>query len=557
MKNSIFYALILLTLFCTACYEDKGNYAYQDINEVTIKVNSTYGVMKQNEAIDYTITPEIVQTTGDDNFSNLKFEWYVNTSSDQQKGEVLSTDPTLTIHIDPADPNFKTKYYIRFYVTDTSTEAVEMFPITLEVINPYENAWMVLHDIDNHAEVGSIEYLGGEMKVTPNALSRERGEPLKGLSVSLGSRKQDLYYPSYWGGLDVQTQFYVNTTNEEESGLINQADHFLLVASWSKIIFPEDFNGYIPNSVQFVDSNTGSAMISNGKVFQGSGYSYLMFGMYPNEEVKADNANYYITKAFGMPHTAIGYDNIGHRFLHLYIQNNYWSGSSTFDPSTERGNMEYIPAAPENAADPNNIGSDKEFVDFVGGYWYDKTAMANWQRYGVYAYMFSKEIAKSYIYVFHAYPMTSSYDETDNAPVYALYTINTPNGITKDTPMTSGKAYNNILFYAVGNKVYKLDFGVTNGLSTLIYQHPDSEAEISCLQMAYEGYVGYEDEDKKNETYGHPYSRCMAVGVNLPDNKGEVIILQLNNAGKIDEDAKYPAIQTHTGFGKIKDITFI
>lgn len=557
MKNSIFYALALLIMLCTSCYEDKGNYAYQELNEVTVKVNLTYGVMKQEEAIDYTITPEITQTVGDDKLSNLKFDWYVNTSSDQQKGEVLSTDPTLTIHIDPNDPKFKTKYYIRFYVTDTLTGGVEMFPITLEVINPYENAWMVLHDTDNHAEVGSIEYLGGDIKVTPDALSRERGESLKGLSVSLGSRKQDLYYPQYWGGLDVQTQFYVNTTNGEESGLINQADHFLLLANWSKIIFPEDFSGYNPNSVQFTDSNTGSIMVSNGKVFQGGGYSYLMFGMYPDKEVETKNPDYYITKAFGMPQTAIGYDEIGHRFLHLQIQGNYWMGSDKFDPNSDRGSIENIPNPPGNAADPKEISSDKEFVDFIGGYWYEKTAMASWQRYRVYAYMLDKKVEKSYVYVFNAYPMTSTHDDTDNAPLSALHTINTPNGVTKETPMTSGPTYNNILFYAVGNKVYRLDFGVTNGLSTLIYQHPDPEAEISCLQMAYEGYVSNGNEDDGSEAYGHPYSRCMAVGVNLPDNKGEVVILQLNNAGKIDEDSKYPATQTHTGFGKIKDITFV
>lgn len=557
MKNLKSYLLALCVILITSCYEDKGDYDYQNVNEVTIKVNSTYGAMKQEQAFDYTITPEISQTLGKEDFSNLKFEWYVNNSSDQQKGELLSEEKSLTIHVDP--DNFKPKYYIRLYVTDSSTEAVELYPIVFEIINPYENAWMVLHDVNNHAEVGSIEYLGGDIKITHDALSKERGESLKGQAVSLCSRKQDLYYPQYWNGLDVQTQFYVNTTLAEESGLVNQAEHFMLLGNWQKIIFPEDYAGYNPDNVLFGDSNQGFVMTSNGKVFQGGGYSFLMFGMYPDSEVKTDCPDYYIEKAFGMPQTAIGYDKVGHRFLHLYLQNNYWMGSSQFDPNASRGEMSYISDSPDNAFNPNNIDKNRELVDFVGGYWYDKTARASWQRFSVYAYMLNSELPKSYIYVFHAYPMTNGTDETDNTPAYAMYTINTPNGITKDTPMTSGPTFNNILFYAVDNKVYKLDFGITNGSSTLIYQHPDAEAKITCLQMAFENYntaLG-EDENAGTEEYGHPYSRCMAVGVNLPGNKGEVIVLQLNNAGKVDEDSKYPATQTHTGFGKIKDITFI
>ena len=51
--------------------------------------------------------------------------------------------------------------------------------------------------------------------------------------------------------------------------------------------------------------------------------------------------------------------------------------------------------------------------------------------------------------------------------------------------MTSSWEYNNILFYAVGNEIYKLDF--STGQTTLIYSHPDASAEFVDLKMGVEG----------------------------------------------------------------------
>ena len=75
--------------------------------------------------------------------------------------------------------------------------------------------------------------------------------------------------------------------------------------------------------------------------------------------------------------------------------------------------------------------------------------------------------------------------------------------------------------------------------------------------MAYEEALYVSDMPDGAEIYGHPYERTMAAGVNLPDGTGEVVVLQLNTAGKVDNDTMYPAVQEHKGFGKIKDVTFI
>ncbi len=121
--------------------------------------------------------------------------------------------------------------------------------------------------------------------------------------------------------------------------------------------------------------------------------------------------------------------------------------------------------------------------------------------------------------------------------------------------MTSSYAYSNIIFYAVGNKIYKLD--IANGESTLIYTAEDG-AEISDLKMAAECYTDASSDFTGASTYGHPYNRCLGAAVNTSDGKGEIVVLQLNSAGKVEkEDKTWPSEQVHKGFGKIKAIDFI
>ena len=78
--------------------------------------------------------------------------------------------------------------------------------------------------------------------------------------------------------------------------------------------------------------------------------------------------------------------------------------------------------------------------------------------------------------------------------------------------------------------------------------------------MAVDGYSGWGVDDNPNygeEQYGHPYCRCLGVGLNTSEGDGQFVVLQLSTAGKVDTDGKHPAVQIYRGFGKVKDITFI
>ena len=91
----LFYIfLFLLSSLAIGCYDDEGNYDYKTINEVAVKLEETYGVRKVDTV--FVIRPEIRQSLATDT-TNLKFEWYYNSASDQFKGDLVSTADTVAI----------------------------------------------------------------------------------------------------------------------------------------------------------------------------------------------------------------------------------------------------------------------------------------------------------------------------------------------------------------------------------------------------------------------------------------------------------------------------
>lgn len=539
----------MLTSLLASCYEDKGNYDYDEsISDISVKLNQSYGVRKADTEMTYTINPEIKTDDGDKSY--LKYTWVMNTTSaNSSRNDTIGHDESLTLTMDPNDPNFVYKYYIKLYVTDTRTNAKTMVPTTVEVGKPYTKAWMVLNEKDNHAELGAVEYIGSVMMVTPDAYKQETGKDLTGQPVSL-SYMQKQPNKSYWL-YTADSQLFVTTTNGEESGLIDQTNKFKLMATWTQLFSPlqignVDFNDFQSQACP----NYGLLLCSKGHMFSQCSTSPVLFQMSP-EDILTGECN--ISKFAAGPHTALGYDNASHRFVHIALQSapDFWGG---YKPSGIKKNAPIKRIAYKNgvdARDPNHIPENENVINIVNGYHYQRTGVAIWQRYNCYAYSLAPG-NMSHVYIFSYYALTHA----NEATMTNVFEFPTPEGINENTPMTSGATFNNIIFYAAGNKVYKLD--ISTGSSKVIYQSDDTRATISCLRMAVNPFSWNDGNDNLGtETYGHPFSRLLGVAVNKSDGTGELVVLQLNAAGKVDDDHKFPSTQIHKGFGKIKDIAFI
>lgn len=551
MKKKDIICVAALSVLLTACYKDKGNYDYDEsIADITVKLDQTYGIRKADTEMTYTIKPEIKTADGDKSY--LRYTWVMNTqAANASKNDTIGHDESVTLTMDPNDAKFAYKYYIKLYVDNELTGARTMVPTTLEVTKPYSKAWAVLYEKDGHAELGTVEYVGSDVMITPNAYSQDAGKELTGKPVSLAVAQHELAsYMEYYWAYTADSQFYINTTNEDESGLVNQADKFKLMATWRALLSPQQVDDADLTDFQTGGcSNCGLVMVSKGHAFNQCLYSPVFFEMKPDEQLVGD---YEISKIAAGPHTAVGYDKVGHRFVHLALQSSdTWMGYNVSGIQTAAPICRIPYKNGLDSRDPNRIDPSENVISIINGYHYDMNPPAIWQRYQCYAYALAPG-NMSHVYILRYYALT----HTDVACLPYDYEFSTPEGINENTPMTSGPTFNNIIFYASGNKVYRLD--VTTGASSVIYQNEDTKAEIVTLKMAMDGYSWSDDTDALgSDTYGHPYARTLGVAVNKSDGTGELVVLQLNTAGKVDDDHKFASTQTHRGFGKIKDIAFM
>lgn len=544
MKALRYFLLLCIAGYMfVSCYEDKGNYTYnEDIHDITVKLNSSYGLRKSDEVMTYTITPEITTVDGDKSY--LEYVW-IMTNDQTGIADTASVTESVTVEIDPNSSDFSYSYSFLLYVTDTRTNGMTMVPTTLEIAKPFEYSWVVLHETDDHAELGTVEYIGSTVLVSPTAYTDEQGKSFSGKPLRLGLIKNSIE-SGYWEYSAV-SQVFVVTTDLDESGLLNQINHFELKASWNELIHSSQIGDIDFNDIQFASGDAGMFAISNGIPFQNNYSSPMMFELGTGTVFEGD---YYISKCAAGPNRGIGYDKTGHRFVSMTYSSE-WSGYRMPTDPFSGGEISEIRQADDNAANPSQISADETIIGFVNGYRYSYSNPAAWLKFSVYAYGITSSNL-SHVYVFRYAPLLSA---SYGAPMPYMYTFETPDGITEGTPMTSSYEFNNIIFYASGNRIYKLD--ISTGESTIIYSHEDPAAEITALRMAVEGYTDSGSGFTDSSNYGHPYSRCLGAGVNTSDGSGEVVILQLNTAGRIDDDQKFPSTQIYKGFGKITDIDFM
>lgn len=553
MKHIKFIALSSLLLFFFSCYEDLGNYTYNDnINQVKIQLDSIYGIPRKDTVL--VIKPLITQTQRADN-KNLRYVWRVNSKNNLVLGDTLSTADTLAIKIDLSDPNVKFKYWVRLYVTDTTNNAVQMYPTTIDVLKSYQGAWIALHEKNGSAALGSIEYMGKEPTVKLDAYYQENKTRLTGKPIRLGVMSVDASSSSFraWG-YDAASVFFCFTSNPDESGLYRQDVGFKLDRTMQELIFNPDYNeGWNPEKVLYYGGDLfGSTAVSNGKVFQGSSYGPLMYGM---PIVKRIEPDYTITHATSAGHNHLFFDNIHKRFLVGNTSQAFYYEKHDFEydyisnmwPISKNDTIAY----PFN---PDNIGNDKEMIYMGPGYWYGVGKYNSEAFISFYALAQSTSQDSVYVYEFHG-GAVSGVTKDDPAAATGYFKLKKPSGMDKNTPCATSREYNRYLFYGVGNKIYKLDFGSIVASSTLIYEHPNPEMKASVMTFARPTFIT-EHSAADYANYGYPPFRSL--GIAFHSSKGdEVVVLNLNARGVIDKPGKYPSTQTYKGFGAIKDLKFL
>ena len=263
---------ILALLLFVSCYDDKGNYDYEDINTVAVELDELYSVRLDKDTT-LTIVPRLSQLLQKDD-ENLSYVWLYSTINHNFYGlasregfDTVSIEPSLRFHIDPEEKNLKYEHFFRLNVFDKVTGIEYPVNTTIKLIKPYDGTWMVLHSKNGQTELGSIEYIGADIVVNEDAYYKESGKRLTGKPLCLGQYTTSV---KYYGTGSSWNMFYVLTDVAKEAGVYCQWKKFEKKDSLSRMVAPMAQAGFDFRHVEMMDGD-GSAsalLLSNGVLYQ-------------------------------------------------------------------------------------------------------------------------------------------------------------------------------------------------------------------------------------------------------------------------------------------------
>ena len=541
MKRLIYFILGLLV---ASCYDDKGNYTYQEVNTLDVSLNKVYSVRLDKDTT-VTIIPQLSQSL-QENEDNLEYTWLHSTTNHNFYGhgkfDTVGLEKNLNFHIDPEAKNLAYAHYFRLNVYDRITDIEYPVNTTIELIKPYVGSWMILHRKNGQTELGSVEYIGGDIVVQEDAYYKETGKRFTGKPQALMSYTTSCKYYGTGSGWNM---FTVITDDPVESGVYCQWKHFEKKDSLTRMVAPLAQNSFDFQHITLADGDgTASALLLSGGMLYQSPRAGKIYEPAADLEGEVN-----ITLASKISNNALLYDEAGHRFA-FYYNTSDGLGVKKYDPlyfSESEENTNLIKAIPTrdgnvSAVNPNKLPEDQKVLYLGTGYQYASA----WT--SVYAYALAKNDTRCFVYEFNP----RGFNYSDNASFNGYYTINIPQGLDESAVFASTPPYSGLLFYASGNTVYRLDFKQAGGKATAIYTHAGGKA----VKMKFA--KRYLSSSNAFEAYEFDVQYSLGIGFDMGNGKGDFVILNLSSTGSVGGDSEhYPAKQVYTDFGEITDFVFI
>ena len=541
MKRLIYFILGLLV---ASCYDDKGNYTYQEVNTLDVSLNKVYSVRLDKDTT-VTIIPQLSQSL-QENEDNLEYTWLHSTTNHNFYGhgkfDTVGLEQNLNFHIDPEAKNLAYAHYFRLNVYDRITDIEYPVNTTIELIKPYVGSWMILHRKNGQTELGSVEYIGGDIVVQEDAYYEETGKRFTGKPQALMSYTTSCKYYGTGSGWNM---FTVITDDPVESGVYCQWKHFEKKDSLTRMVAPLAQNSFDFQHITLADGDgTASALLLSGGMLYQSPRAGKIYEPAADLEGEVN-----ITLASKISNNALLYDEAGHRFAFYYNTSDVL-GVKKYDPlyfSESEENTNLIKAIPTrdgnvSAVNPNKLPEDQKVLYLGTGYQYASA----WT--SVYAYALAKNDTRCFVYEFNP----RGFNYSDNASFNGYYTINIPQGLDESAVFASTPPYSGLLFYASGNTVYRLDFKQAGGKATAIYTHAGGKA----VKMKFA--KRYLSSSNAFDAYEFDVQYSLGIGFDMGNGKGDFVILNLSSTGSVGGDSEhYPAKQVYTDFGEITDFVFI
>ncbi len=494
---SIFMLAALLIGGLAGCYDDKGNYKYRDINEVTYKIlpesEDGYYRFKQPPMdtmyVDYTVDLSQSQAANEE---NLEFLWLVSYSKDKK----TVTDTITTRDLRLAFPPKKSSAFdIVFSLTDKQTNVSSYKELHIKTVYPYVNSWLVLNGDKENARISAVE--------DPDSLNYVFTEDAY---TALGYKKrfEDItelvYAPAITENVSAPEWLYIVSPDSvwalfpfEMKVEKKQSDILpdIIVANKTEVAYGLDGTPNSSGTVILVDENKRFyySNFNNGKgVFQQPAVAKDLKDTYQVDLIaKSAKSNYLCF-----------WDDERKKFLYFSI-----SGGSEITLFPE----EYNDWTGKEVVWMGTDNQDEEHKDGIA-----IAIVKDTKDQSYWTYRFSTE------------------QTITGTPIGEL-------PINKDSQFATTSAFPDQFFYTVDSKVY-----LFNVASLETYELYDAGSPITKMQFRITG------EHQLTEKWNY-MQRCLALTVDKGD-QGELHELTLTTAGDIETSRIFE------GFGPIKDMCF-
>lgn len=150
MKKIIYAIVVFILPFCMACFEDKGNYDYVEVDEITVEgIPSTLEVLGYVEHIQ--VTPKITSATEGEitaDNPNYTFQYklgYKGMGSLGENGEAwVDITPESGFNLDVPANYSANSYVCWFTITDKRTNVVTSCTFDIIISSTTSEGWLVL-----------------------------------------------------------------------------------------------------------------------------------------------------------------------------------------------------------------------------------------------------------------------------------------------------------------------------------------------------------------------------------------------------------------------------
>lgn len=142
---------LLLPFLCPSCAEDKGNYDYSELNDLQISFQDSYAVIAREP---FAITPT-VEAKGSFDAGNYTYEWKAYDLSGQQEPVVLGTELNLDVVLNLGQGNYR----LVFNIKDKQKDYYYQQTATLKVDTPTSLGWLLLCSDEGRVRLDMVSHI--------------------------------------------------------------------------------------------------------------------------------------------------------------------------------------------------------------------------------------------------------------------------------------------------------------------------------------------------------------------------------------------------------------